>query len=76
MRSQVAPPTPPICQNRKVVITSARGKMMALTSDPNVAEMAAPASASLSGVAPSRPRDPTVYTNAAATAAPPMATQM
>ena len=71
-----APPTPPICQNRKVVRISTRGSRIALISELNAAEMAAPASASLSGVAPPRPSDPTAYTNTAETAAPAIATQM
>ena len=60
MLSHEAPPTPPICQERKVSMTLARGRTIALTSEAKAAELAAPASASLSGVAPPRPRDPTV----------------
>ena len=56
--SGVAPPTPPICQNRKESITWMRGSRMALTREENAADMAAPASASLSGVAPPRPIEP------------------
>jgi hypothetical protein len=59
MRSQVAPPTPPICQKRKLVITSTRGNRIAFTSELNAAVMAAPARASLSGLAPPRPSEPT-----------------
>ena len=59
MRSHVAPPTPPICQNRNAVSMSTRGSRIALTSDASAAEVAAPASASLSGVAPPRPSEPT-----------------
>ena len=39
---------------------SLRGRRIALTSEVNAAEVAAPASASLSGVAPPRPSEPTV----------------
>ncbi len=60
MRSQVAPPTPPICQNRKVSIASTRGRRRALVSEAKAAEMAAPARVSLSGVAPPRPSEPTL----------------
>ena len=60
MRSQVAPLTPPICQNRNESIAWMRGSMIALISEPNAALTAAPASASLSGVAPPRPSDPTM----------------
>ena len=51
MRSHVAPPTPPICQKRKVSMASTRGSMRALTRDMKAADAAAPARASLSGVA-------------------------
>ena len=59
IRSHVAPPTPPICQKRNVSMASTRGSSTALTSDANAAVAAAPASASLSGVAPPRPSEPT-----------------
>ena len=47
-----------------------------VTKDDSAAAVAAPASVSLSGVAPPRPSEPTVHTNAEASAAPRMATQM
>ena len=53
-----------------------RGSRIALISELNAADDAAPASASLSGVAPPRPSEPTAYTKTAATAAPTIATQM
>ena len=76
IEANVPPPTPPICQKRNSFITSIRGSRMALTNELNAAAVAAPASASLSGVAPPRPREPTEYTKTADTAAPAMATKM
>ena len=58
-RSQVTPPIPPICQNRNESITRTRGSRIAETSDEHAADVAAPARASFSGVAPPRPNDPT-----------------
>ena len=55
----VAPPILPICHLRNSSMTLARGSRMADTSDVNAAEVAAPARASFSGVAPPRPSDPT-----------------
>ena len=53
------------------------GSRIALISELNAADVAAPASASLSGVAPPRPSEPMVYTKTAATAADPaIATQI
>ena len=57
-------------------MTSIRGSRMALTREVNAAALAAPARASLSGVAPPRPSEPMAYTKTAAPAAPAMATQM
>ena len=59
MVSKVAPPTPPICQDCTLAAMSPRGRAMAVMNDVSAAEVAAPASASLSGVGPPRPSDPT-----------------
>ena len=59
IRSKVAPPTPPTCQDRTPPAISARGSTTASVSDENATEVAAPASASFSGVAPPRPIEPT-----------------
>jgi hypothetical protein len=51
---------PPTCQKRKSFIAAARGSITALTSDERAALMAAPARASLMGVAPPAPSEPTM----------------
>jgi hypothetical protein len=55
---QVAPPTPPICQDCTFSPRSLRPSTTALMNDASAAEVAAPASASLSGVAPPLPSEP------------------
>ncbi len=57
--SYCAPLTEPICQLRNSSMTSARGNKMALVKLDRAAAVAAPARASLSGVAPPWPIDPT-----------------
>ena len=76
MDSKEAPPTPPICQERTPSAMSLRGSTTALMKEARAAAVAAPASASLSGVAPSRPREAIRYTPAAVIVAPMIATQM
>lgn len=60
MASKFAPPTPPICHDRTLPAMSPRGRITAVTNDASAAEVAAPARASLRGVAPPRPSDPIV----------------
>ena len=56
--SHVAPPTPPICHDWNVPAMSLRGRMIAVTNEAKAADVAAPANASFSGVAPPRPNEP------------------
>ena len=55
-------------------MTSTRGSRIALTSEVSAAVVAAPDRASLRGVAPPRPSEPTAWTKVAATAEPATAT--
>ena len=59
MVAKVAPPTPPICQERILAEMSPRGRATAVMNEASAALVAAPARASFSGVAPPRPSDPT-----------------
>ena len=70
MRANVAPPTPPICQDWMPPAMSLRGSTTAITRDEKATEVAAPASASLSGVAPPRPSEPMTWTKTAVSPAP------
>jgi hypothetical protein len=70
------PASEPTCQNRSSLSASTLVITMPLVREMSPAVTAAPASASLTGVAPSRPSDATAYTSRIATTAPRNANQM
>ncbi|MNP16517.1 hypothetical protein D3C76_1089130 [compost metagenome] len=68
--SNVRPLTEPASQNSTSCNPVPSSTRMACVNEANNAEIAVPASTILIGVRPSRPREPSAYTIAAATAAP------
>ena len=64
------PASDPTAQNRNWSNVATSTSRIAVVIDPRNAVIAAPASASFTGVAPSRPSDPKPYTTTDVTAAP------
>ncbi len=64
------PAREPTAQKRNWSSVRTSSSRIAVVRDPTAEVMAAPARASLTGVAPSRPSDPSAYTTTAVTAAP------
>ena len=73
--SKPRPASDPTCQNRNASSDTWLVSSTAVISEPSAADTAAPAKASFTGVAPSRPRDATTYTITDAAAAPANANQ-